>query len=577
MIDKTILETAESWLSEEFDAETRNQVKEWIDNKDYNTITDAFYKGLEFGTGGLRGIMGPGTNRVNKYTIGMATQGLCNHLNNKYSGESISVAISYDSRNNSSYFAKITADVFTANGIKVYFFNEMRPTPQLSFAIRAFGCKSGVMLTASHNPKEYNGYKAYGNDGCQVTSPEDQQIIEQVNLIESINQVKFNGDNSLFEIVNEDFDIQYHYAVLNTILNKQIIQDHSDLKIVFSPIHGTGAVSVPNVLSKMGFKNIINVEEQMIPDGNFPTVVYPNPEEEEALTMALNKAKEVDADIVMATDPDADRVGIAVKNGNGEFVLLNGNQTAALIFNFAMNSWKLNGKIDGNQYIVKTIVTTYLLDEMAKHYGVKCYNTLTGFKHMGTMMTSLEGKEEFIVGGEESYGYLVGDHARDKDAVVSCAVLAEMCAYYKSKGLSLYSALQQIYETHGLYVEKLVSVKKEGKKGADEIRAMMNDFRTNPPSSLAGEKVVQIKDFLEQTALNTSTQEKSVIDLPVSNVLQFITEKGTRLSARPSGTEPKIKFYCSVNDEWDVSESYESASAKLKTRIDGIMKEMELV
>lgn len=574
MIEDSILEKAQKWIDGNYDQKTKNEVQKLLDEKAYDSLTDAFYKELEFGTGGLRGIMGVGTNRVNKYTIGMATQGLCNHLKNKYGDEKISVAIAHDSRINSDVLSKVTTDVFTANGIKVYFFSEMRPTPQLSYAIRELGCKSGVMLTASHNPKEYNGYKAYGSDGCQVVSPEDKQIIAEVKKIESVDQVRFNGNDRLIEIIEPSFDDQFHAAVLKQCLEKEAVKNQSDLKIVFTPIHGTGAVSVPPILKKLGFNNVITVEEQMIPDGNFPTVVYPNPEETEAMTMALKKAAEVDADIVMATDPDADRVGIAVKNNKGKFVLLNGNQTAALIFEYALASWKRNGKINGNQYIVKTIVTSYLLDKVAESYGVKCYNTLTGFKHMGTVMTKLEDTEEFIVGGEESYGYLIGDHARDKDAVVSCCILAEMCAYYKDNGQSMYSALQAIHQTHGLYHEKLISIRKEGKSGAEEIRKMMDGFRANPPKSIAGGKVIRQKDFLERKDHNLVSGEAIEINLPISNVLQFITADGTRVSARPSGTEPKIKFYCSVNRTLVDGENYESAVAELENKINGILNDL---
>ena len=574
MIDEAILARAHKWLNGNYDDDIKTEIQKLIDDKSYEALTDAFYKDLEFGTGGLRGIMGAGTNRVNKYTIGMATQGLCNFLKLKYGDEEISVAIAHDSRNNSDILSNVTRDVFTANGIKVYFFSDMRPTPQLSFAIRELGCKSGVMLTASHNPREYNGYKAYGADGCQVVTPEDAQIIEEVKKIESVDQVNFSGNPSLVEMIDESFDDKFHSAVLSQCLNKEVVKRQSDLKIVFTPIHGTGAVSVPPILHKMGFTNVITVEEQMIPDGNFPTVVYPNPEETEAMTMALNKAAEVDADIVMATDPDADRVGIAVKNDQGEFTLLNGNQTAALIFDYAISAWKDNGKLDGDQYIIKTIVTSYLLDTIAESYGVKCYNTLTGFKHMGTLMTRLEGEQEFIVGGEESYGYLIGDHARDKDAVVSCCILAEMCAFYKDNGQSIYSALQAIHKKHGLFHEKLISIKKEGKSGADEIRRMMDGFRKNPPKSIAGGDVIRQKDFLEKLNHDLVNGTSTDIDLPVSNVLQFITANGTRVSARPSGTEPKIKFYCSVNRKLDEGENYEAAVKELDSKIDGILRDL---
>ncbi|MEE9374352.1 MAG: phospho-sugar mutase [Saprospiraceae bacterium] len=577
MIDDGILQKAQVWLDGNYDQTTKNEIQKLIDNKEFDILSDSFYKDLEFGTGGIRGIMGPGTNRVNIYTIGKATQGLCNHLLQSYPGENISVAIAYDSRNNSDILSEVTRDVFTANGIKVYFFFEMRPTPQLSYAIRQFGCKSGVMLTASHNPREYNGYKAYGMDGCQVVTPEDRQIIEEVRKIDSLEQVNFKGNPDLVEIIDASFDDKFHNAVLSQCLDKKAVENQSDLKIVFTPLHGAGAVSVPLALNKMGFTNVIAVEEQMIPDGNFPTVIFPNPEEAEAMTMALNKAIKVDADIVMATDPDADRVGIAVKNDKGDFVLLNGNQTAVLIFDYVMNSWKKHGKITGKQYIVKTIVTSDLLDKMAEWYEVKCYNTLTGFKHLGSVITKLENKEEFIVGGEESYGYLIGDHARDKDAVVTCCVLAEMCAFYKENGQSMYDALKMLHWHHGLYQEKLISIKKEGKKGTEEIKKMMEGFRRKPPKYIAGGDVIRQKDFLEGKDYDLVNGTLSAIDLPVSNVLQFITADGTKVSARPSGTEPKIKFYCSVNKKLKEGEDYESAVSELNSKIDHILSDLGLL
>ena len=571
MIDSTILNKANTWINGNYDEQTKSQIKKLVDDKNYEELTDAFYKDLEFGTGGIRGIMGPGTNRVNKYTIGIATQGLCNYLNKTYQNQKVSVAIAHDSRNNSYELANITADVFTANGIYVYFFSALRPTPQLSFAIRELGCKSGVMLTASHNPKEYNGYKAYGPDGGQVVTPYDKDIMQEVRNIQSIDEVNFDRVISNFEFIDEDFDEIYHNAVLSQCIEKEVIERQSDLKIVYSPIHGTGGVSVIPVLKKLGFNNLIVVEEQMKPNGDFPTVIFPNPEEEEAMNMALEKAREVDADIVMATDPDADRVGIAVKNDKGEFILLNGNQTATLIFHYMLNSWERNGKLTGNQYIIKTIVTTYLLDKMAKSKGVACYNTLTGFKHIGGLMTKMEGKKEFIIGGEESYGYLVGDYARDKDAIVSCAILAEMCAYYKDNGISLYEALVNIHLEYGLYLEKLISIKKHGKKGAQEIKKMMDNFRSNPPKILGGAKVVKLKDYLLRIEKDLISGESTGIDIPKSNVLQFITSDGTIVSARPSGTEPKIKFYCSVNAQVNDRKDYHKIEKNLSAKIDRIL------
>lgn len=574
MLDSEILKKVNSWINGTYDHATKRQLQEMLDKKAYGDLTDAFYKDLEFGTGGIRGIMGPGTNRVNKYTIGMATQGLANYLNNTYPNEKISIAIAHDSRNNSDELANITADVFSANGIYVYYFEALRPTPQLSFAIRELGCKSGVMLTASHNPKEYNGYKAYGPDGGQVVTPYDEEILAEVRKIQGIDAVRFNRINENIEIIDASFDEKYQDAVLSKCINTSVVKNQSDLKIVFSPIHGTGAVSVPPILRKMGFKNVIEVEEQMIPDGNFPTVVYPNPEEEEAMTMALDKAKEVKADIVMATDPDADRVGIAIQNPEGDYILLNGNQTAAILFEYVLSAWQEAGKIQGNEYIVKTIVTTYLLDKIAETKKIECFNTLTGFKHMGALMTKFEGEKQFIIGGEESYGYLIGDHARDKDAVVSCALLAEMCAYYKDNNKSLYDALVDLYLKYGLYLEKLISIKKEGKKGEEEIKAMMNGFRSSPPKALGGAPVVSVKDYQTKVATNLMDGSTETIDLPKSNVLQFITEDGSIISARPSGTEPKIKFYCSVNTKLENRSEYMSKAAELSNKIDALLSDL---
>ncbi len=574
MLNAEILKKVESWIEGNYDQETKRILKSRLENQEFEELTDAFYKDLEFGTGGLRGIMGPGTNRINRYTIGMATQGLCNYLNRAYTDEDISVAIAHDSRNNSDFLGKITANVFSANGIFVYLFAEMRPTAQLSFAIREFGCKSGVMITASHNPKEYNGYKAYGPDGCQVISPMDHEIINEVRKIDSIDTVRFGRLDANVEMIWESVDEKFHNAVLSQSISKGAIRRQADLKIVFSAIHGTGAVSVPPVLTKMGFKNLILVEEQMKPDGNFPTVVYPNPEEKEAMTMALNKAKEVDADVVMATDPDADRVGIAVKNDKGKFVLLNGNQTAVLLFHYVLSAWDRAGKLQGNEYIVKTIVTSYLLDKIAASKGVECYNTLTGFKHMGALITSLEGKKTFIVGGEESFGYMVGDYARDKDAIVSCAMIAEMCAYYKDIGKSLYQALVDIHLEYGLYLEKLVSMRKEGKKGAEEIQALMQSFRSDPPKSLGESEVILIKDYQLSEAKNLQNDIVEKIDLSKSNVLQFLTEDGSIISARPSGTEPKIKFYCSVNTTISERVMYDEKVNLLSSKIDDILGEL---
>jgi phosphoglucomutase len=463
----------DAWLSGSYDEATKAELKQLIDNDQTTELTDAFYKDLEFGTGGLRGIMGVGSNRVNKYTLGMATQGFSNYLLKIYPGEQVKVAVAHDNRNNSDLFARITAEVFSANGIYVYFFEGLRPTPELSYAIRELGCHGGVMLTASHNPKEYNGYKAYGDNGGQLVNPHDVNVMEEVRKIKNISEIKFDRNDANIETLGKNLDEKYLQTLLDLSISRDAIKRQKDMKIVFSPIHGTGGVSVPPALKMYGFENVILVEEQMVVDGNFPTVIYPNPEEQEALTMALNKAKETDAELVMATDPDADRVGIAIKNDKGDWILLNGNQAATLLVHYVLTAWEKNGKLTGNEYIVKTIVTSYMLDKIAESKNVECFNTLTGFKYIGEIMTKLEGKKTFLAGGEESYGYLVGEHARDKDAVVSCTMIAEMAAYYKDQGSSLYDALLDLYLEYGFYKEKLIAITKKGKSGAEEIQALM--------------------------------------------------------------------------------------------------------
>lgn len=573
-LEKATSEKVNQWLNGNYDAVTKSEIQNLLDNKAYTELTDAFYKDLEFGTGGLRGIMGAGCNRVNKYTIGAATQGLANYLKNKYPNEKIKVAIAHDSRNNSDVLGKITADVFSANDIHVYFFKALRPTPELSFAVRELGCKSGVMLTASHNPKEYNGYKAYGADGGQFVAPDDALVMDEVAKITSVDDVKFTSKPENITYIGEEIDEQYLEKIVSLSVSPQAIKNQKDLKIVYSPIHGTGITLVPKALALFGFENVILVDEQTTPDGNFPTVVYPNPEEKEALTLALKKAKDTDADLVLATDPDADRVGIAVKNHNGEFELLNGNQTGSLLINYMLSAWEKEGKFTGKEYIVKTIVTSYLMDKIAAAKNVTCYNTLTGFKFIGEIMTQLEGKEVFVVGGEESYGYLIGDFVRDKDAVISCAFIAEMTAFYKEQGSSLYDALIDMYLQYGLYKEKLVSITKKGKTGAEEIVAMMERFRNNPPKTLGGAAVVTLKDYTLRKETNLITGITQEIELPKSDVLQFITEDGSIISARPSGTEPKIKFYCSVNTTLSDKNAYESTALQLEEKIENIMKDL---
>ncbi len=573
-MEASVLKKVNEWLNGSYDAATKVEIQALLDANETTKLTDAFYKDLEFGTGGLRGIMGVGSNRVNKYTLGAATQGFSNFLNNKYPNQDISVVVAHDSRNNSDVFGRMTAEVFSANGITVYFFEGMRPTPELSFAIRELGAKGGVMLTASHNPKEYNGYKAYGADGGQLVSPNDKAVLGEVRKITDIADIKFEANEALIKKIGAEMDEKYYDALAKLSISKEAIQRQKDLKIVFSPIHGTGAVSVPPILKRFGFANVITVEEQMIADGNFPTVIYPNPEEHEALSMALAKAKEVDADLVMATDPDADRVGIAVKDDKGEFVLLNGNQAACLLIQYMLKAWEKAGKLDGSQYIVKTIVTSYLIDKIADSKGVECFNTLTGFKYIGELMTKFEGQKTFIAGGEESYGYLVGEHARDKDAVVSCAMLAEMTAYYKDQGSSLFETLQDLYLEYGFYKEKLIAIKKAGKSGAEEIKAMLEKLRNDAPATLAGSKIVKVNDYLTQLSKDTATGETTAIDLPSSNVLQFFTEDGSIVSARPSGTEPKIKFYCSVNTSLKSKAAFYETEAALDAKLDALLTDL---
>ncbi len=576
-IDPAIQEKATLWLNSTIDDDSKAEIRRMMENDNPDELVDSFYKDLEFGTGGLRGIMGVGSNRVNKYTIGMATQGFANYILAANAGtEDISVAIAYDSRNNSQYFGEITAAVFSANGIKVYLFEELRPTPELSFSIRKLGCKGGVVLTASHNPKEYNGYKAYWDDGGQVVAPHDKNIVAEVQKISGVEAVKFDADESKIERISTLIDEPYLEAIMTNVVTPEAIANQHDLKIVFSPIHGTGITMVPPVLKKLGFTEVHVVEEQAVPDGNFPTVVYPNPEESEAMNMALELAKKLDADLVMGTDPDSDRVGIGVKNHHGEWQLLNGNQAASCMIYYLLRAWKEKGKLDGNQYIAQTIVTTDLLAKMAASFGVETKYTLTGFKWIAAVLKEFEGKMEFIGGGEESYGYLVNDFVRDKDAIISCAMLAELAAYAKDQGMSLFDMMMDIYSQFGMYREALSSVKKAGKKGAEEIQQMMADMRANPPREIQGSPVVQALDYQAQTSTDLLTGNSTSLDFPKSNVLQFITADGTKVSARPSGTEPKIKFYFSVQAPLDNKEDFDAVYAALGEKIDGIISEMEL-
>jgi len=573
-LESTIQQKVNSWLQGSYDADVKQQIQTLLDQGAYTELTDSFYRDLEFGTGGLRGTMGPGSNRINKYTIGAATQGLANYLKKTYPGEKIKVAIAHDSRNNADFFSRITAEVFSANDIHVYFFKALRPTPELSFAVRHLGCKSGVMLTASHNPKEYNGYKAYGADGGQFVSPHDKAVMDEVAAISSVDDIKFNRVDANIEEIGEEIDELYLEKITQLSVSKEAIKRQKDLKIVYSPIHGTGITLVPKALALFGFENVILVDEQTTPDGNFPTVVYPNPEEKEALTLALKKAQEVDADLVLATDPDADRVGIAVKNMENEFILLNGNQTGTMLVNYLLTAWQENGKLTGKEYIVKTIVTTNLIEKIAQAKNVTFYNTLTGFKYIGELMTKFEGKQTFIGGGEESYGYLVGELVRDKDAVISCAFIAEMTAYYKDKGSSLFEALLDTYVEYGFYKEKLISITKKGKSGAEEIKEMMEKFRSNPPVTLGGSKVTTLKDYEKGFETDLISNKTKQLELPASDVLQFITEDGSIISARPSGTEPKIKFYCSVNGKLANKAAYYETDKQLDLKIADIIKDL---
>ncbi|MBB6612119.1 phospho-sugar mutase [Pontibacter sp. Tf4] len=576
MIEPAIQEKINGWLNGNYDEATKAEINGLLERNEHEALSDAFYRDLEFGTGGLRGIMGAGSNRMNRYTLGMATQGLCNYLKQNFPGERVKVAIAHDCRNNSDVFARIAADIFSANDIEVYLFQALRPTPQLSFAIRHLGCQSGVVVTASHNPKEYNGYKVYWNDGAQVTAPHDKNIIAEVNKITSIDEVKFEPKPNNIHLLGPEMDEAYIMKVLGLSISQDAIKRQHDLKIVYSSIHGTGITLVPEVLKRFGFSNVHVVEEQAEPNGNFPTVVYPNPEEKEAMTLALNKAKEIDADIVFATDPDSDRVGIAVKNDKGEFILLNGNQTGALLINYLLQAWQKAGKLTGKEFIVKTIVTTDLINDIAKSYGVKHYETLTGFKYIAEKIRELEGKEIYIGGGEESYGYMIGDFVRDKDGISACALIAEMAAVAKDNGQSLFEMMVEMYTKYNFYKEELVSFTKKGQRGAEEIQQMMADMRSNPPQTIAGSKVVEISDYKISARRNLVTGEVSQLGLESSNVLQYLTEDGSKISARPSGTEPKIKFYISVNEPLKSKEDFYAVELKLDAKIQQILTDLKL-
>ena len=571
-----IRKKARIWLGNEFTEEIRNEVTEMLE-KDEKKLIDAFYQDLEFGTGGLRGIMGAGTNRMNIYTLGMATQGLSNYIIKQCGNKGIRVAIAHDCRNNSRLFAETTADIFTANGFEVYLFESLRPTPELSFAIRHYNCHSGVVITASHNPPEYNGYKAYWNDGGQVVAPHDEGIIDEVRKIHSVSEIKFNGNPEKIKIIGKETDDAFLKEVVKMSLNPEVIKKYCDIGIVYTPIHGTGIKMIPPALKLFGFKNIISVPEQDKTDGNFPTVKSPNPEEPDALKMAISKAVETNAELVMASDPDADRLGIACRNKKGEFILLNGNQTCALLIYYILSQYKEKKKYKGNEYIIKTIVTSDLLDTIAEKHNVECYNVLTGFKFFAELIRDLEWKKKYIGGGEESYGFLPGDYVRDKDAVASCSMMAEITAWAKSHGMTLYELLIDIYVKNGLYKEKLINIVRKGLEGAEEIKTMMKGYRNEPPKIINNSKVMKINDYDNLITIDCLTGKKSPIDLQKSDVLQFFLGDGSKISIRPSGTEPKIKFYFSVNASLKTAERFEETEKLLDQRIAGIIKDMKLV
>jgi phosphoglucomutase len=570
-----IQQRVEKWLNGNYDEATKTTIRD-LQLTNPNEIGDAFYKNLEFGTGGLRGIMGVGTNRINKYTIGMATQGFANYLLGCFPGEQIRVAIAHDSRNNSRLFAEITANVMAANGIQVYLFESLRPTPELSFTIRHLKCHGGVVCTASHNPREYNGYKAYFNDGGQLVPPHDKNVIAEVEKIENVEDVKWIGGESNIHLVGEEMDKAYIQMVKGLSVYPDVIERQKELKIVYTPIHGTGFMMVPKVLKEFGFTNVHVVDEQMNPDGNFPTVVYPNPEESEAMSLGLKKASALDADILLGTDPDADRVGIGVKDNHGNWVLLNGNQTAVLAFNYMIEARKKKGLAKENDMVVKTIVTTDLIDLIASKNDIKCYNVLTGFKWIAELIKAKEETENYIIGGEESYGLMIGNQLRDKDAVSAVALLCEMAAYEKDAGKSLFTKLVEIYAQYGLFREHLISITKKGRDGQEQIAAMMEKYRTAPPQKLAGINVVGLYDYETKEAKDLTNGQVCTIDLPKSNVLQFVLEDGSKVSARPSGTEPKIKFYFSVQGQLNHVNDFDSAYASLGLKIENIISDLGL-
>ncbi len=564
-----VTEKAQMWLGEGYDEETKAEVRRMLDADDKTELIESFYKDLEFGTGGLRGIMGAGSNRMNIYTVGAATQGLANYLKEAFPDmPQISVVVGHDVRNNSRKFAEIVADIFSANGIKVYLFDTFRPTPELSFAIRELGCQSGVNITASHNPKEYNGYKAYWSDGAQIIAPHDVNIIDNVNRIKSVTEIKFEGNKDLIEIIGDAMDQKFLAAIKGLSLDPEVIKLHADLKIVYTPIHGTGVKLVPDSLRNYGFTNIIHVPEQDIPSGDFPTVDSPNPENPSAMAMAIAKAKEVDADLVVASDPDADRIGCVIRDNNGEYQLINGNQIVMILLNYIMLRNREMGKLKGNEFVVKTIVTTETIKAIAENQNIKMFDCYTGFKWIAAVIRDLEGQERYLGGGEESYGFLAEDFCRDKDSVSAISLMAEICAWAKDRGLDFNQMLQEIYLKNGYSHEEGVSVVRPGKTGAEEIQKMMVDFRQNPPKEIAGSPVVLIKDYGDLNCTDTRTGAVTKMDFPTtSNVLQYFTEDGTKISIRPSGTEPKIKFYIEVHDKMADAADYDRCNRDAAAKI----------
>ena len=573
---KEVTEKAKTWLQDGYDEETRKEVQRMLDADDKTELIESFYRDLEFGTGGLRGIMGAGSNRMNIYTVGAATQGLANYLKEAFKDlPEIKVVVGHDVRNNSRKFAEIVANIFSANGIKVYLFDDFRPTPELSFAIRELGCQSGVNITASHNPKIYNGYKAYLSDGAQIIAPHDVNIIDNVNRIKNVKDIKFEGDPSKIEIIGEDMDNRFLTAIQTLSLDPEVIKRHSDLKIVYTPIHGTGVKMIPESLRRWGFTNIIHVPEQDIPSGEFPTVDSPNPENPSAMAMAIEKAKEVGADLVVASDPDADRIGCVIRDNNGDYQLINGNQIVMILLNYIMRRKREMGLLDGSEYVVKTIVTTETIKSIADNYNIKMFDCYTGFKWIASVIRDLEGTMKYLGGGEESYGFLAEDFCRDKDSVSAISLMAEICAWAKDQGMDFNEMLQDIYIKNGFSHEVGISVVREGKKGAEEIAQMMKDFRANPPKSLGGSPVVTIKDYADLNCTDVATGKVSKLDFPTtSNVLQFFTADGSKVSVRPSGTEPKIKFYMEVRDTLKDKSDYERANRDAETKIEAIKKDL---